>query len=171
MNRQLPAPIEGSVEYGRLGKVQAFRLGAAIQYQGYEHDRCVHGWSAAPAGEKAWALFVDLTGSTPVATGIPVATADEARVYAQDTYSTCTGACCIGGAAAADAATDAATERWVRFEESGRLKSRRWHQVRSTKLGAVTHCGLRLHATDKTVAQPGSGARCANCALAAQRRP
>ena len=176
MSRELPAPIEGSVEYGRLGKAQAFRLGAPIRYQGYEHDHCIHGWSVTGGG--AWALFVDLTGANAVTTGIPLRSADDARTYARQTYSECTGACCLGSTTSSGASTALATmaappqaPRWVRFEASGRLQTRRWHQVRSTKLGAVTHCGLRLHATDHTVDAPGDGARCANCALAAERRP
>ncbi len=170
MSRELPAPIEGSVEFGRLGRALPFRLGNPLSYQGYEHDQCVHAWSESNGG--AWALFVDLTGTTPVTSGIPLRTTHDARAYARNTYSECTGACCLGAqqsVATVEASPHA--DRWVRFEASGRLHARRWHQVRSTKLGAVTHCGLRLHPTDQTVVNPGDGARCANCAQAAERRP
>jgi hypothetical protein len=168
MIRSLPAPIEGSVEHGRLGRAQAFRLEAPLRYQGYQHDRCVHGWTTATnGGTGAWALFVDLSGSTPVASGIRLGTTDEASLYAEQTYGSCTSACCVG---AGDPRPQSQHIGWVRFEGPGKLHAKRWHQVRTSNLGAVTLCGVRLRTEDEWVPDPGIGLRCSSCARAAQLR-
>jgi hypothetical protein len=94
VKRQLPEPIAGTVEYGRVAENDAFKLEAPLNYVGYEHEGCVHAWTDELDDGMAWAMFVDLKGSRPIMAGVQLGSESHARSYAEDTFWFCTKECC-----------------------------------------------------------------------------